>query len=89
MEDRIGVIGIVIDDPAQSADAVNKQISRSSPIVRGRMGLPGADGEAAVIALVVSGTTDEIGALTGRLGSIPGVRVKSALASQKEKGESI
>ena|GEM_PF-58737 len=82
MEDRIGVIGIVIDDPAQAVEMVNHQISRSAPIVRGRMGLPGTEGEASVIALVVSGTTDEIGALTGRLGNIKGVRVKSALAGK-------
>lgn len=82
MENRIGVIGIVIDDPAQAGEMVNRQISRSAPIIRGRMGLPGTEGEASVIALVVAGTTDEIGALTGRLGNIQGVRVKSALAGK-------
>lgn len=82
MEDRIGVIGIVIDDPAQAGEMVNHQISRSVSIIRGRMGLPGTEGESSVIALVVAGTTDEIGALTGRLGNIKGVRVKSALAGK-------
>ena len=82
MDTRIGVIGIVIDDANQAGEMVNRQISRSASIVRGRMGLPGTDGEASVIALVVAGTTDEIGALTGRLGSIHGVRVKSALAGK-------
>lgn len=82
MEDRIGVIGIVIDDPAQAGEMVNHQISRSASIIRGRMGLPGTEGESSVIALVVAGTTDEIGALTGRLGNIKGVRVKSALAGK-------
>jgi putative iron-only hydrogenase system regulator len=83
MENRIGVIGIVVDEPTLSGEMVNHHISRSSSIIRGRMGLPGTRGDASVIALVVSGTTDEIGALTGRLGSIPGVRVKSALAAKK------
>jgi len=87
METRIGVIGIVIDDAAQSGEMVNRQISRSVGIIRGRMGLPGRDGKASVVALVVEGTTDEIGALTGRLGNINGVRVKSALTGKTDKGE--
>jgi aspartate ammonia-lyase len=45
------------------------------------MGLPRLqDGTLSIITLIVRATTDELGALTGRLGSLPGVSVKSALA---------
>mgnify|MGYP003604111975 FL=1 len=35
-----------------------------------------------VITLIVQGTTDELGALTGQLGNISGVQVRSALSSK-------
>ena len=41
------------------------------------------EGGEAVIGLIVRGTNDQLGALTGRLGSLPGVRAKSALTSAK------
>jgi len=37
-----------------------------------------------VIALIVNGSTDEIGAMIGKLGMMKGVTVKSALAKNEE-----
>ena len=48
--------------------------------LNGQMDLTQAE---AVIDLIVRGTNDQLGALTGRLGSLPGVRAKSALTSAK------
>jgi putative iron-only hydrogenase system regulator len=44
------------------------------------MGLPHATRELNIITLIVDATTDQIGALTGKLGMIPEVTVKSTLA---------
>ena len=38
-----------------------------------------------MIGLIVEGTNEQIGAMTGRLGNLPGVTVKSALTNKKEK----
>jgi putative iron-only hydrogenase system regulator len=84
---RIGVIGIVIDEPSTVVEKVNAAISAYSHIVIGRMGIPRPDVSAAVIALIIDGTTDEVGALTGKLGNIPGVTVKSALTTKTIGGE--
>ena len=78
MEKRLGVIGIVIDD-RQNAGRVNEILSGFADIIVARMGIPYRERQVAVIALIVDGTTDEIGALAGRLGAVPGVNVKSAL----------
>jgi putative iron-only hydrogenase system regulator len=43
------------------------------------MGLPYREREVSIISLIVDGTTDELGSLTGKLGNIPQVTVKSAL----------
>jgi hypothetical protein len=53
-------------------------------IVLGRLGLPLRDKGVNVISLIVEGSTDEIGALTGKAGKLPGVRVKSVLTTYRE-----
>lgn len=86
MTKRIGVIGIVIDDPRHIAEKANVIISSYSHIIIGRMGIPRHDANVGVIALIIEGTTDEVGALTGKLGALAGVTVKSAL-TQRTTGE--
>lgn len=91
METRIGVVGIVINNPEADAPRVNQILSAYGHIILGRMGIPNHVRKAAVISLIVEGTTDEIGALTGKLGQIPNVNTKSALAAKstvKREGES-
>ncbi len=80
---RIGVIGIVIDSPDITADRVNSYLGQYSSMIVGRMGIPYNKRELSVISLIVEGSTDEIGALTGKLGSLEGVTVKSALTTKK------
>lgn len=78
MEKRLGVIGIVVEDRAV-ASRVNEVLSMHAEIIVGRMGLPYSERGVSVIALIVDGSTDQIGALTGKLGSLNNVTVKSAL----------
>ena len=87
MNRRIGVVGIVIDDPKHISDKVNAVISDHGHIVLGRMGIPRPEYQVGVVSLIIEGTTDEIGSLTGRLGNIPGVTVKSALTSKTLRKE--
>jgi putative iron-only hydrogenase system regulator len=79
MERRIGVIGIVVENRKEVSDKLNKILSDHGDIIVGRMGIPYKERGLCVISLIVDGTTDEIGALTGKLGSLSGIKVKSAL----------
>ncbi|MDK2856511.1 MAG: hypothetical protein PWQ41_961 [Bacillota bacterium] len=79
MERRLGVVGIVVTERENVAARLNAILSEYGDIIVGRMGVPYRDRQVSVIALIVDGTTDQIGALTGKLGSLPGVSVKSAL----------
>ncbi|ADQ08154.1 transcriptional regulator NikR, CopG family [Caldicellulosiruptor hydrothermalis 108] len=79
MERRIGVIGIVVENRKEVSDKLNKILSDYGDIIVGRMGIPYKERGLCVISLIVDGTTDEIGALTGKLGALSGVKVKSAL----------
>ena len=79
MEKRIGVIGIFLTD-FSLAEKVNELLHQARNMIIGRMGIPCKDQGIMVISLIVNGTTDEIGALTGRLGRIDGVSVKTGIS---------
>ena len=81
--ERLGFIGIVIEDRAVAKE-VNQILSSFGDIIRGRMGIPDQQTGDAVIGLIVKGTNEQLGAMTGRLGNLKGVQVKSALASPKK-----
>lgn len=83
MARRIGVVGIVVEDPARSAARVNEILSRYAQIVVGRMGIPYRRRDVSVISVVVDGSSDEIGAMAGQLGAVPGVQAKSTLAGRQ------
>ncbi|WP_320170677.1 TM1266 family iron-only hydrogenase system putative regulator [Maridesulfovibrio sp.] len=79
MDKRLGIIGITIKDRYKSAPKVNRTLSEHGDIIVGRMGLPFRDKGVNVIGLIIEATTDEVGALTGQLGMLQGVKVKSLL----------
>ncbi len=78
MDKRIGVVGIVIEDIKKSAE-VNAILHAFSHLIIGRMGIPYKERDISVISLLIDGTSDEVSSLTGKLGKISGVQVKSAL----------
>ena len=82
--ERMGFVGIIIEDRT-SVPKVNEILSVFTPIIRGRMGVPDHQTGEAVIGLIVKGTNEQLGAMTGRLGNLSGVQVKSALASPKKE----
>jgi putative iron-only hydrogenase system regulator len=78
-EKRIGVVNIIITSRENQAARVNDIISEYGDMIIGRMGLPYAPKNIHIISLIIHGSTDEIGAMTGKLGLLSGVQVKSAL----------
>jgi putative iron-only hydrogenase system regulator len=79
VESRLGVVAIFIEDRLETAPRVNQVLSDYGEVIVGRMGIPYRERNLSVIAVIADGTTDEIGAMTGKLGAIVGVSVKSAL----------
>ena len=80
MEKRLGFVGIIVEDRSKCAGAVNGILSAHGGIIVARTGLPYEKRGCSVITLIVDATTDEVGDLTGQLGRIAGVSVKSGLA---------
>ncbi len=79
MEQRIGAVLILVGEGGD-IQRINAIISEHAPIILGRQGIPLRERSINVISLVLEGDTDRIGSLTGKLGRLPGVRVKSLLA---------
>ena len=79
MDNRIAIIGIAIKSREEAAEKVNDILSAHAGIIVGRMGIPYKERGVSVISIIVDGTNDQIGALSGKLGSIKGIKVKVGL----------
>ncbi len=82
MDKRIGVIGIVVEEREKVTHKLNDILSEFGHLIIGRMGVPSRDLGLSIISLIVEGTSDDIGAMTGKLGNLPGISLKSALTSK-------
>jgi putative iron-only hydrogenase system regulator len=80
---KIAVISAILEEPKLCQQQFNEVVSSFSDIVRGRMGIPFSNEGIAAICLTVVGSLDEINSLTGKLGNIDHVLVKTAV-SKKE-----
>lgn len=78
-DSRIAVIGIVVQNREETSRKLNEILSTFGNIIVGRMGIPYKEKDVSVMSIIVDGTNDEIGALSGKLGSINGVKAKVAL----------
>lgn len=85
MQKRLGVVGVVVESLA-AAEEINAVLHEFSQVIVGRMGIPYRERGVSVIALIVDGTGDEISALTGRLGRVRQVSVKTALTKELSAG---
>ncbi len=83
MEKRLGIVAVVIENQS-SVPFVNALLSDYAHLIDARLGLPMRGKGISLISLVVEGDTDAIGALTGKLGKLSGVKVKSVLTTFRE-----
>lgn len=79
---RIAVIGAILEKPQLSQKPFNDTVSTFKGIVKGRMGIPFEQEDMAVLSITVLGELDEINALTGKLGNLKGVTVKTAVSEK-------
>lgn len=84
MEKRIGTITILLKGNT-SIPAVNALLSEYSNIILARQGLPIHHRDIHVISLIIEGSTDIISALTGKIGRLNNVEVKSILTKYTEE----
>ncbi len=83
MKKRLGFVGIIIEEREANAAAVNDLLGQFGSLIVARMGVPYEKRGCSTITLIVDSTTDELGVLTGKLGSLSGVSVKSMLSKER------
>lgn len=79
MEKRIGA-AIILIEKKSSIEKMNSIISNHSDIIVARQGVPLRDQGVNVITLIFEGLNDQINSLTGKIGRLEGVQVKTVLA---------
>ena len=76
---RIGVIGIIVSGNKESVQVMQSYLTEYSDIIVGRMGVPMPENHISAIRLIVKGENERVSALTGKLGRLTDITVKSAL----------
>ena len=77
METRIAVIAIVAEN-RNPIDEMNHVLSAYGEYIIGRMGIPYPKKGVSLISVAVDAPNQAISALTGKLGNIEGINVKTA-----------
>ena len=78
MEKRIASILILIQE-SENVARLNAILSKYSTFIISRQGITMREKGYNIISLVVEGNTDDIGALSGQIGRLNGIKVKTAM----------
>lgn len=76
MDNRVALLGIIVQDIEQSA-AVNDLLHEYGRYIIGRLGIPYRERGVAIISIVLDAPNDVIAALSGKLGRLNGVQCKA------------
>ncbi|MBU5455909.1 TM1266 family iron-only hydrogenase system putative regulator [Caproiciproducens sp. MSJ-32] len=79
---KIAVISAILEEPTKCNAKFNEVIGAFRGKIKGRMGIP-LEQEVSVVSIVVTGELNDINSLTGKLGNIEGVTVKTAIAKKE------
>ena len=82
METRIAVIAIIVEN-RDSADEINRLLHVYGEYIVGRMGVPYKQKGASVISVILDAPLNQISALSGKLGMLPGVSSKTVYSKEK------
>ena len=81
METRIALIGIIVEDPDSVAQLSHLLLEYGSFIV-GRMGIPYEIKNVNIISVAIDAPQDIISALSGRIGRLDGIGVKTVYSNK-------
>ena len=80
METRVAVVSIIIE-AGSNVEKVNALLHEFSPYILGRMGIPYRKRGINIISVAIDAPQTVISALSGQIGSLPGVSTKTAYSS--------
>lgn len=77
METRVAVMGIIVED-TDSVEALNGLLHDYGAYIIGRMGIPYRERNISIVSVAIDAPQDVISALSGKIGKLPGISVKTA-----------
>lgn len=77
IETRVAVISVIVENP-DAVQQINETLHSSSDYIIGRMGLPYKSKNISIISVVIDAPTNIINTVSGKLGRLSGVTVKTA-----------
>ncbi|WP_041081060.1 TM1266 family iron-only hydrogenase system putative regulator [Thermotoga profunda] len=75
--ERFYVVNILVENRQNAYKQVNELLHNFADVIRLRVGYPVPDENMAIILLVVKADNDTMGSLSGKLGQIKDVKVKT------------
>ncbi len=80
METRIALIGIIVENP-DSVEELNHLLHEYGHYIIGRMGIPYRERNLNIISVAIDAPQDIISALSGKIGRLNGIGVKTVYSN--------
>ena len=87
METRVAVVGIIVEQ-REASEQINAILHEYAPYILGRMGIPYRERGISIISIAIDAPQDVISSLSGRIGRLAGVSVKTAYSNVINNNES-
>lgn len=80
METRVAVMGIIVEK-GDSVEMLNSLLHDYGKYIIGRMGIPYREKNINIISIAIDAPQDVISTLSGKIGKLDGISVKTAYSS--------
>ena len=80
MATRVAVMSIIVEN-GDSVEVLNQILHENGRYIIGRMGIPYREKGISIISIALDAPQDAISAMSGKIGNLPGVSVKTAYSS--------
>lgn len=80
METRVAIMGIIVEN-TDSVARLNTLLHDYGDAIIGRMGIPYREKGIHIVSIAVDAPQDQISALSGKIGKLPGISVKTAYSN--------
>ena len=80
METRVAVMSIIVEN-GEMVETLNAILHSHSEFIIGRMGIPYRKRGVSIIAIALDAPMNTISSLSGKIGSLSGISVKTAYSS--------
>ena len=80
MTTRVAVMSIIVEE-VNSVEALNQILHENGRYIIGRMGIPYREKKINIISIALDAPQDAISSMSGKIGNLPGVSVKTAYSA--------